>query len=139
MNKKYIKLQFDNAINNNEDIVELHIDTRAKIVINIKRIINNDYLTTTKYILDSNEIHFATLRELMNRLFVNDINKYFEENIWKSTSAHGKNNKKGITLICLRFELNLTFLAVVFKYLRTHSTRENVQKLKHTQSWALAS
>jgi len=37
----------------------------------------------------------------MGRLFVDDIDKYFEENIWQSTSAHGKNNKDGIIELVL--------------------------------------
>ena len=104
MDKNSIKSLIESTIKDNKDRIEISIENRAKIVINIKRIRENDYLTTTKYILDNNEIHFATLRELIERPFVDDINKYFEEDIWTSTSVHGKNNKDGI--LELVFELS---------------------------------
>jgi len=75
---------------------EITIDERAKVVIKIKKTIGRNYISTLKYILDKQEVHLGTLRELINRLVVSDIDKYFEENIWTSTSAHGENNLQGL-------------------------------------------
>lgn len=78
------------------DKTEFKIDNRAKIIITFKKTVGDEYISTTTYYLDDQETHLGTIREIMDRIVVSDIDKYFEENIWGSTSAHGKNNICGI-------------------------------------------
>ena len=98
MDQQQIEIQLKKSIEDGKN-AEFIVDKRAKMVVNIKKTLRNDYISTIKYILDRQEVHFGTIRQLMDRMIVTDIDKYFEEDIWKSTSGHGENNLRGLIIL----------------------------------------